>query len=162
MKITSFFLWIGCSILILVMAGCNTSNLIDTNVEMDQRNWSYAEKVKAAVGIKDNTKAFTLKFKLRHTADYRYSNIYILMHLSGPGLAKVTRRYEYKLAESDGQWLGKGSGNLYTYVLPLLSEYHFPQSGNYTIEIEQNMRDNPLREISDVGIIVSGSPTIPR
>jgi gliding motility-associated lipoprotein GldH len=160
MKRTNLFVWLVSGLLILGMAGCNTNNLIDTNVEMPQRNWSYVEKVKAVVDIKDNTKAFALKFKLRHTADYRYSNIYILMHMSGPGLPKITRRYQYKLAETDGQWLGKGSGNLYTYVLPLLSEYHFPQAGNYTIEIEQNMRDNPLREISDAGIIVAGSSSI--
>jgi len=162
MKRINLFVWLALSYLMLGVAGCNTNNLIDTNVEMPQRNWSYTDKVKAVVGIKDNTKAFSLKFKLRHTADYRYANLYILLNMSGPGLPKVTRRYQYKLAESDGQWLGKGSGNLYTYVLPLLSEYHFPQSGNYTIEIEQNMRDNPLREISDAGIIVAGSSTIPR
>jgi gliding motility-associated lipoprotein GldH len=155
MKRINLFVWIACGILLIGAAGCTTNNLIDTNEEMPQRNWSYVDKVKAVVGIKDQTKAFTLKFKLRHTSDYRYSNIYILMHLSGPGLPKITRRYEYRLAESDGQWLGKGSGNLYTYVLPLLSGYHFPQSGNYTIEIEQNMRDNPLKEVSDAGIMIT-------
>jgi len=154
MKRIKLFVWIASGILLAGMAGCNTNNLIDTNVEMPQRNWSYVNKVKAIVGIKDPAKAFTLKFKLRHTADYRYSNIYILMHISGPGLPEVTRRYEYKLAESDGQWLGKGSGNLYTCNLPLLSGYHFPKTGDYQIVIEQNMRDNPLKEISDAGIAV--------
>jgi len=137
------------------MYGCNTNNLVDTNEEMPQRNWSYVQKVKAIVMIKDQTKAVDLKFKLRHTGEYRYANIFILMSLSGPGMPKVTRRYEYRLAESDGQWLGKGSGNLFTYTLPLLSDYHFPQAGTYTIEVEQNMRDNPLKEISDAGISVS-------
>lgn len=160
MKRTSFFLLIAVSVIIQTISACNTKNLIDTNVEVPKRNWTYTDKVTASVDIKDSTKAFNLKFKLRHTGEYRYANIYILMHLSGPGLPKVTRRYEYKLAESDGQWLGEGSGNLFTYVLPLLSDYHFPQSGHYNIEIEQNMRDNPLREISDVGIIVAGEENV--
>ena len=140
------------------MYGCTTNNIIDTNEDMPQRNWSYVKKISAVAGIKEPAKAYTLKFKLRHTADYRYSNIFILMHISGPGLPKVTRRYQYKLAEPDGQWLGKGSGNLYNYTLPLLSGYHFPQAGNYTIEIEQNMRDNPLKEVSDAGITVVMNP----
>ena len=155
MKKIRLFVWIASSILITGIAGCTTNNVIDTNVELSQRNWSYVDKVKAIVEIKEPAKAYALKFKLRHTADYRYSNIFILMYLSGPGLTKVTRRYEYRLAESDGQWLGKGSGNLYTYVLPLLSNYHFPQAGKYTIEIEQNMRDNPLKEVSDAGVMVT-------
>lgn len=142
-------------VLLNLLSGCNTNNLADTNEDMPARNWSYVNRIKAVVDIKDSSKAFSIKFKLRHTADYRYSNIYILMSLSGGGKAKVTRRYGYKLAEADGQWLGKGSGNLYTYVLPLLSDYHFPSPGKYTIEIEQNMRDNPLKEISDAGIMVA-------
>jgi gliding motility-associated lipoprotein GldH len=32
--------------------------------------------------------------------------------------------------------------------------YKFPSVGTYTIIIEQNMRDNPLKNISDVGIRV--------
>jgi len=155
MKKTKSFALFFLVILLSGLSGCNTNNLVDINEEMPQRNWSYVNKVKAVVDIKDTGKAFSLKFKLRHTADYRYSNIYILFHFSGAGKPVVTRRYEYKLAHPDGQWLGKGSGNLYTYVLPLLTDYHFPAPGKYTIEIEQNMRDNPLKEISDAGITVS-------
>jgi len=155
MKRANLFKLFFISILIAGVYGCQTDNLIDTNQEMPQRNWSYVNKVKAVVEIKDAAKVYNIRFKLRHTADYRYSNIFILMHLSGPGQPKVTRRYEYKLAEADGQWLGNGSGNLYDYSLPLLSGLHFAQPGSYTVELEQNMRDNPLQEISDAGITVS-------
>lgn len=154
MKRFNLFVLIFTCILTLGMYGCNTNNLIDTNQEMPQRNWSYVNKVKAVVDVKDQAKAYILKFKLRHTADYRYSNIFVLLHFSGPGQPLVTRRYGFKLAEADGQWLGKGSGNLFTYTFTLLSDFHFPKPGSYTIEIEQNMRDNPLKEISDAGIMV--------
>lgn len=155
MKRINLFVISACCLLILGMASCTTNNLIDTNEEMPQRNWSYVNKVKAVVAIKDPAKTYGLRFKLRHTSDYRYSNIYILMRLSGPGMKLVTRRYEYRLAEPDGQWLGTGSGNLYTYSLPMLTDYHFPKAGDYTIEIEQNMRDNPLKDVSDAGITVA-------
>jgi gliding motility-associated lipoprotein GldH len=135
--------------------GCDTNNLADLNVSMPKRNWSYVNKVKARVEIKDHTKPHTVYFKLRHTADYRYSNIFVLLHVKAPGQKKTTRRFEYKLAESDGQWLGSGSGNLFTYKLNMLTNYQFPANGVYEFEIEQNMRDNPLKEVSDAGITVS-------
>ena len=139
----------------LLFGGCDTNNIADTNQTMPSRNWSYANKVKVMVDVNDSSKLFNIYFKLRHTADYRYSNIFILLNVRTPQ-KKRSRRYEFKLAQADGQWNGSGSGNLYTYTFPLLTNFKFPAPGKYELELEQNMRDNPLKEISDVGIKVSG------
>ena len=140
--------------LVLFMAGCINNNLVDTNDTVPDNSWTYAKSAKASVEIKDITKPYHVNFKLRHTADYRYSNIYVIVHLKGNGL-KRSNRYQYKLAKADGEWLGKGSGDLFTYNFPLLTNYRFAKAGKYQIEIEQNMRDNPLIGISDAGITVA-------
>jgi gliding motility-associated lipoprotein GldH len=136
-------------------SGCNTNNLVDVNVDMPKRNWSYVNTVKAVVVVKDNSKPYSVYFKLRHTADYRYSNVFVLLHIKDPLHKTQTKRYEYRLARADGQWLGSGSGNLFTYKFNLLTNYHFPEKGKYEFEIEQNMRDNPLKEVSDAGLTVA-------
>ncbi|MFD0940264.1 gliding motility lipoprotein GldH [Pedobacter boryungensis] len=136
---------------LLFIFGCNNTNLVDTNVNVEDNSWTYAKSIKTTVEIKDTIQTYQLYFKLRHTTDYRYANLYVVLHLKGNGLNKSTR-YQFKLAKNDGEWLGKGSGDLYTYNFPLLTNYHFAKSGKYEIEIEQNMRDNPLIGISDVGI----------
>lgn len=149
------FLLLAAGITITFFSGCDTNNIIDNNISMPSRNWSYVNKVKAVVEITEPAKAYNIYFKLRHTADYGYSNIFVLFHLKELGQKRASRRYEYRLAQPDGQWNGAGSGNLYTYTLPLLTNYKFPKAGKYELEIEQNMRDNPLKEISDAGIKVS-------
>jgi gliding motility-associated lipoprotein GldH len=137
------------------ISGCTTNAVADLNVAMPQRNWSYVNKLKASVDVKDPAQKYNIYFKLRHTADYRYANIFVLLRVKGTDGKTVTRRLEYRLAQVDGQWLGSGSGNLYTYNLPLLTGYNFPVAGRYEFEIEQNMRDNPLKEVSDAGITIS-------
>lgn len=141
-------------LLFAILSGCDENTLVDSNVSMPSRNWNYANKVKVLVDVADSSKPFNIYFKLRHTADYGYSNIFVLFHVRGASQKKHTRRFEYRLAQPDGQWNGSGSGNLFTYTLPLLTNYKFPAPGKYELEIEQNMRDNPLREISDAGIKV--------
>ena len=76
------------------------------------------------------------------------------MRLKGDSVNKSTR-YEFKLAKKDGEWLGKGSGDIFTFNFPLLTNFRFAKPGKYEIEITQNMRDNPLVGISDIGITVS-------
>lgn len=138
-------------VLMFLLGGCDPNNIVDVNQTMPSRNWSYANKVKATVEISDSNKAYNIYFKLRHTADYRYSNIFVLLNVKA-AQKKRSRRYEFRLAQADGQWNGSGSGNLYTYDFPLLTRFKFPAPGKYELELEQNMRDNPLKEVSDAGI----------
>lgn len=138
----------------ILLVGCTNDNLVDTNQAMPENNWAYAKSIKATVEIKDINEPYNLYFKLRHTADYRYSNIYVIVHIKGNGLNR-NNRYQYKLAKADGEWLGRGSGDIFTYNFPLLTAYRFTKPGKYEIEIEQNMRDNPLGGISDAGITVA-------
>ena len=145
-------------ILVIITLGLGNScsdpgAVLDQNTGIDNHNWSYANRVKYDVKIDDETIPYNLYINLRVTADYKYSNIFVLVHRSGPKLKGLTR-YEVKLANPDGEWLGEGSGNLYSYQVPLWQNFKFPAKGTYHFEIEQNMRDNPLHEVSDVGLRV--------
>jgi gliding motility-associated lipoprotein GldH len=107
-----------------------------------------------AVKVENQAIPYNLFINLRHTADYRYSNIYIRIRQINPDKSIKLFRKEFRLANPDGEWLGTGSGNLYSYQLPIYLNYRFPAKGTYIFELEQNMRDNPLKEITDVGLRV--------
>jgi gliding motility-associated lipoprotein GldH len=142
------------AIVMLFIGGCTDPNaIIDKNAPIEDHNWSYANRIKNAVKINDVSVPYNLYINLRVTGDYKYSNIFVLIRRNGPKLKGITR-YEVKLANPDGEWLGQGSGNLYSYQVPILTDFKFPEKGTYEFEIEQNMRDNPLHEISDVGLRV--------
>lgn len=143
-------------LVLFALSGCANNNLVDTNETVADYNWTYAKSTKGVVAIVDTNQAYNIYFKLRHTGEYRYSNLFVLVHIKGIGLNKNTR-YEFKLAELDGTWLGKGSGDIYSHNFSLLTNFRFPKPGKYQVEIEQNMRDNPLNGISDLGITVEKS-----
>lgn len=145
---------VGIMLLAGLLNACTDSAVVDENKEIESRNWSYIQKVAIPVKIVDAGKAYNLFMNLRHTADYKYSNIFVLITQVSPDGKKTTERKEFQLAYPDGEWLGSGAGNLYSYQLPFRQKYIFPSPGIYTFQFEQNMRDNPLREIRDVGLRV--------
>jgi len=138
----------------LCMAACNNKAVIDQNTEVSNQNWTYLNKFRFDAKIDNEKIPYNLYINLRVTGNYKYSNMFILVTQMGPDKKAGTKRYELTLANKDGEWLGDGSGNLYSFQLPLKSAYKFPAKGVYTFFIEQNMRDNPLREVSDVGLRV--------
>ncbi|MBC7914559.1 MAG: gliding motility lipoprotein GldH [Pyrinomonadaceae bacterium] len=133
---------------------CKDYSIVDLNKEIPNRNWSYVKKISIPVKIEDTAKAYNVYMNLRHTADYKYSNIFVLIHHIAPDGKRTKERKEFQLAYPDGEWLGSGSGNLYMHQLIFKEKYTFPTADTYTFEFEQNMRDNPLREIRDVGLRV--------
>ena len=148
-----FYLAVSASL--LLFAGCTDKNaIIDQNTEVPDHNWTYLNRFRFPVKIEDEKQAYTVYMNLRVTGDYKYSNIFILFHQTGPDNKPGFNRLEFKLANADGEWLGDGSGNLYNYQMIFRQGYHFPAKGIYHFAIEQNMRDNPLHEVSDVGLRV--------
>ncbi|GAB2988044.1 hypothetical protein GCM10027049_30490 [Mucilaginibacter puniceus] len=139
----------------VLATGCSDPNaVIDQNVVIANNNWSYVNKIRNKVTITDETIPYNLYMNLRVTADYKYANLFVLIKQVNPDKKASTTRYEFKLANADGEWLGDGSGSIYSYQMPFKKDYKFPTKGVYTFEIEQNMRDNPLREVTDVGMRV--------
>ena len=148
-------------VILLIITSCSNNNIVDTNDTIEENNWLYSKSAKATVEIKEINQPYAIHFKLRHTLDYKYANIFVLLKLKGDSLNKTTR-YEFKLAKNDGEWTGKGSGDIFTHNFALLKDYHFAKPGKYVIEITQNMRDNPLTGISDIGITVSKQTENPK
>lgn len=139
----------------LFLSACkNPGALVDEYTAIEQNNWTYLKKVRVAVKVENQAVPYHVFINLRHTADYRYSNIYIRIRQINPDKSTKQFRKEYRLANPDGEWLGTGSGNLYSYQLPVYLNHRFPAKGTYIFELEQNMRDNPLKEITDVGLRV--------
>ena len=128
--------------------------LMDDSTPIPDQHWTYLNKVAFDVTIDDPKTAYNLYLNLRVTPDYKYSNIFILVHQTLKGKSIKNTRYEFTLAKPDGEWLGTGTGNLFSFQLLFGRPYKFPGKGTYHFELEQNMRDNPLNDVSDVGMMV--------
>ncbi|MBE7175544.1 MAG: gliding motility lipoprotein GldH [Mucilaginibacter polytrichastri] len=128
--------------------------IIDENVRIAKNTWSYVDRPKFEVNITDASVPYNLYLNIRHTPYYAYSNLFTVIRQINPDGKSHKTRFEFKLAYPDGQWTGQGSGNLYSHQIAFRERYTFPKAGKYVFEIEQNMRDNPLREITDAGLRV--------
>ncbi len=152
MKHTRLLYYLSVCFLLFAFCGCSDPGaVIDNNTALPNKVWAYNNRIGYSFKIDDPNARYNFYINLRVTGDYKYSNMFVL--IPDP-VKKNSARYELKLARPDGQWLGKGSGNLYSFRIPFKLNYKFPAAGTYNIRIEQNMRDNPLHEVSDVGLRV--------
>lgn len=142
------------AVFLLIVSGlfaCNQVEVFDENKIIENKKWRSTSKVSFKLNITNIDIKYDFVLKLRHTPSYRYSNIFILFYVTNPEKKTSTERIEFTLAEPDGEWIGHGVSVL-AYKSIFKTGFKFPKAGIYTIEIEQNMRDNPLEGIMDVGL----------
>ena len=137
------------------VCSCSDNAVVDENVPIDGNAWQYDNQPRLTAHITDKEQRYNIYLNLRHTPGYRYSNIFVLIHQSGPGMADTTQRFELPLAEPDGRWLGRSTGSMYAHQELVRANVLFPDTGLYHFVIEQNMRENPLQGVADVGIRVA-------
>jgi len=149
MKLKTFLFGVLC---IGLWASCDQTAIINENKPIENKTWLYTSHPSFQFHISDKTKKYDVLIDVRHTPEYAFSNLFVLIYQQGPDKKTNTFRKEIKLAKSDGKWIGKSSGSLYNQQSIIHQDYIFPDTGLYTISIEQNMRDNPLQEITDIGL----------
>lgn len=142
---------VGFSVLFFMLA-CTNRPFYDVYQSIENRQWHRHEKQVFQVHISENSTPYDVWVYLRHTSEYNFANLSFLSHETGPGLKNTSYKHELRLATSDGRWTGKGAGNLYENKFLLKENYIFPDTGTYIFEIEQNMQENPIRNVTDIGL----------
>ena len=138
-----------------LLAACNPAPLYQKQEPIPQNAWSYNFKPSFAFDIVDTTTAYRPYFIIRHTQAYPYNNLWIWLYIKTPGdVVAKKARVNITLAEPTGKWLGKGMGEIYEQRMPISlgDSINLSKRGTYQIEIEQNMRLNPLPEVLHVGL----------
>lgn len=141
----------------ILFSSCDPDRVFDANVVIPENKWSVNNRPVFYVDINDTSSFHDIYLNVRNTGNFRYSNLFILLTVQGPQAQPETKRYEFKLAEPDGKWLGSGLGDIYSNQILMIEKIRFQKSGVYSFRIEQNMRENPLEGIEDVGIRIAKS-----
>lgn len=110
------------------------------------------------VTVNDTVGIYSFGLNLRHSEDYRYSNLYVFMHTEMPNGNVTHDTIQCLLAAPDGRWVGKSSGSLRDYHVVLNPNLRFPLEGVYYFEIEQAMREPVLKGICDIGLFIEKQP----
>lgn len=116
--------------------------------------WLASDAKQFNVEITDISRRYDLLIHIRNNVHYKYSNIFLFVHVLYPDNTEKVDTVEGFFANAQGQWLGKGRGkyrdNSFIYKKSIL----FPQKGLYIFSIEQAMRDDTLRGIASIGFEV--------
>lgn len=147
------YLYILC---LFFIVSCSDNRLYEQNKFIENHILDSRENIGFEFAVQDTNSLYDVYTNIRITADYPYSNIFLLMTATNPEGKVVKELIEYTLADVAGKWLGRGLGDIYDYRLlhERLKGMTFDKAGIYQFNYKQVMRVDQLKGVSAIGIRV--------
>jgi gliding motility-associated lipoprotein GldH len=146
----------------LYLTACTTIDLYEKSVAIPGHAWQHSYQPSYTFTIKDTASAYQIFLVLRHNDKYNFNNIYVNLRTKQPGQDSVqTARYDLTLATNEKGWLASGMDDIYEHRIPLTptgQDFYFNKTGDYTFTVEQIMRENPLKNVLNVGLRLEKKP----
>lgn len=144
--------WIFLLLLCGVFTSCDPSRFFEENKKVVKGEWDQNTPLVFQVSVEDTASLFNVYINVRNAGSYRFSNLYLFVNTVFPGGQLERDTLEITLASPDGRWLGDGLGDIFDNRILFKEDVRFTQPGEYSFELIQAMRINPLPGIMDAGI----------
>lgn len=142
-----------CILAALSFTACIKTDLFEKNVAIPGHAWAYSFKPQIRFTIQDTASSYNIFMVVRHNDAFRYNNLWVRLKSAAPGDSSVVaQQFDLPLA-TQNRWTGTGMDDIYEHrILLYRRPVKFSKPGDFTITIEQVMRENPLPDIMNVGI----------
>ena len=141
-------------VITLAATACNNESFQNESVHLKNDEWKAADTLFYSFDSKDTLSTYDFYFEVRNTTDYDMQNLYLFITAYYPGNTYSRDTAECILAAPDGKWFGKGMGKHKDNRFLFRKGVRFRKPGNYVIAVNQAMRVDKLKGISDVGILI--------
>ncbi len=141
----------------LLLSSCGNNVVFSKYQNFEENNWYAKNKVSFDVEMTDLNSLHDISVMVRHADAYPYSNLYLFLTTTYPDGKVMQDTLECILANTKGEWMGNGAGDIFDINIPLKLSTRFPLVGKYTFTFEQAMRTDPLPLIMDFGFEVKKS-----
>ena len=91
---------------------CSPEKKTQIYYEFVEKKWHSDSIITFKLPELDTNKEYNLDFKIRHTTKYKYQNIYFFVYHLNKGEVFKKDTIHLFLAEKNGKWKGKGTGNI--------------------------------------------------
>lgn len=137
----------------LFSISCNTIDVYEQTTTFAKHEWSSKQKPTFHFTVSDTTSLYNVFFVIRHEDAYKYNNIWVNLSMKGPADSVMVRR-EFILGNNQQGWLGSGMDDIFEQRIPFNAKPAQLTKGTYTFTMQQDMREDPLDNIVNVGIRV--------
>ena len=132
---------------IVIFNSCDNSIVFEEYKSFENQIWSADSSVFFNYSISDTICSHQFVIKVRHTTNYEFQNLFLFIK------TEKIDTLELLLANKEGEWLGKGIGDVREVEFMYRKNKEPTKKGDFTFEIKQAMRYGELEKIQHLNNI---------
>ena len=140
------------AVISLLLVSCQQGVVFTAFKALPELGWECDSVVVFEPALEDSVAAYDMQLVVRHTERYSYQNLWLFVDVKQDSLLLRRDTIEAMLANERGEWYGGGYSK-YTLPIVYLERLVLP-GGCYHVVVQQGMREEALRGISDLGLKV--------
>jgi gliding motility-associated lipoprotein GldH len=140
-------------LLFCVLCSCAKDTVYNQYAVIEDYAWDKKTEYFFNFKITDNAIPYNISLNLRNNNLYPFKNLWLFYDIKLPDGSLVNDTLEVILADDFGKWTGKGI-SIYHNEFRLQTAYLFPDTGQYMIVFRQGMRENLLKGIENIGLMI--------
>jgi gliding motility-associated lipoprotein GldH len=143
----------------ITFLSCNKDVIYRKCINLPDNIWDIKNPLNFNVPVSDTLNNYNIYITLRNTDNYDFNNLYLFIDIVSPSKISERDTMECILANSNGQWLGRGLGDIWDNKILFKQNVKFRKPGLYKFTITQAMRVDSLPMIMDAGLSIEKAET---
>ena len=139
---------------LLLLTACTRGVVYNDFVAFSAEGWESYDSQEFAITLPADS--YEVNLFVRHGSTYQYGNLWLFVDHISPDNVLTTDTVNITLADSYGNWVGRGWGNSRQVEVNIAHKLPL-DSGTHIIKINQAMREHKLRGIDNIGVSVTRS-----
>ena len=142
------------SFIIVLISSCNQNYFYNDYVEIPEETWGVDDIVKFTFEISDADVPYNLLIGIKHGEHFPYRNLWLFVRTTAPNGNSQFDTINCILADDKYKWIGKCKLDICNYLVPFGDSVAFVETGIYTVEIQQALRQDEVPQIHEIGFII--------
>ncbi len=141
-----------CFIALSALACSKEKVIFEKNYDLKNGQWAYGDTLGFTFSIADTMALYDIVMVIKHTHQYATQNLYMNISTKFPTGERPKQLLNIDLADNTGKWEGNCNSTECTFEIPIQPNAYFNTAGQYTITLEQYMREEYLKDIKSIAL----------
>lgn len=142
-------------LIFLLLISCNENRKINEYKNIPLFNWEKGYDLSYALNIDDTAAKYKMMIGLRHISDISFGEILVQLKMTTPSGEVIETPYILEIREKDsGELKGSAMGDITDIEIPVEESFTFPEAGNYQFSISQQMEQDAVSGVMEVGLVI--------